>query len=55
MSYSGAPVSRLAGLAHLRGRTVQVLADGAVLPEQTVDQDGGIRLDRAASTVHGTA
>jgi len=52
MSYSGEPVNKLTGLAHLRGRTVQVLADGAVLPEQTVDQEGCISLDRAAATVH---
>jgi len=52
MSYSGAPVRELTGLAHLAGRTVQILADGAVLPEQTVAPDGSISLDRAASQVH---
>lgn len=51
LSYSGEPVTSLTGLTHLAGRTVQVLADGAVLPEQTVDEDGGIRLGSPASTV----
>jgi len=52
LSYSGTPVRELAGLSHLAGRTVQILADGAVLPDQTVAADGSIRLDRAAATVH---
>jgi len=52
LSYSGAPVRTLTGLAHLAGRVVQILADGAVLPEQTVAQDGSITLDREAGTVH---
>ncbi len=52
LSYSGAPVRTLTGLGHLAGRSVQILADGAVLPEQTVAPDGSISLDRAASQVH---
>lgn len=52
MSYSGVPVRELTGLAHLAGRKVQILADGAVLPEQTVAADGSIRLGSAASQVH---
>jgi hypothetical protein len=52
LSYSGAPVRALSGLGHLAGRVVQILADGAVLPEQTVAPDGGIHLDTPASTVH---
>ncbi|OIN98272.1 MAG: hypothetical protein AUJ49_13580 [Desulfovibrionaceae bacterium CG1_02_65_16] len=52
MSYSGDPVRRLEGLEHLAGRRVQILADGAVQPDQTVAADGAITLDREAATVH---
>ncbi len=52
LSYEGEPVSELTGLAHLAGRRVQVLADGAVLPERTVSTDGAISLPRPASVVH---
>jgi len=52
LSYSGEPVTELTGLAHLAGRSVQVLADGAVLPERTVSAEGSISLPRAASQVH---
>ncbi|MBU1040714.1 MAG: hypothetical protein KKF77_06425, partial [Proteobacteria bacterium] len=52
LSYSGEPVTELAGLGHLAGRSVQVLADGAVLPERVVSSDGSITLPRAASRVH---
>jgi hypothetical protein len=52
LSYSGPAVTELAGLAHLCGRTVQVLADGAVLPERTVSPEGTVSLPRPASTVH---
>lgn len=52
LSYSGPPVRALTGLGHLAGRSVQILADGAVLPERTVAPDGSISLDRAASQVH---
>ena len=52
MTYRGEPVSELTGLAHLAGCRVQVLADGAVLPERSVAPDGSIGLERAASVVH---
>ena len=52
LTYAGEPVARLTGLAHLAGETVQVLADGAVLPERVVDAEGGIDLDRPAGVVH---
>lgn len=52
VSYAGAPVSELTGLSHLAGRRVQILADGAVQPEQTVAPDGSIRLERPAGEVH---
>jgi len=52
LSYSGAAVTGLSGLGHLAGRTVQILADGAVLPEQTVGPDGTITLPCPAAKVH---
>ncbi len=50
-SYRGAPATAIAGLAHLEGETVAVLADGATHPPRVVT-DGAIALERAASTVH---
>ena len=38
------------GLSHLEGKTVQILANGAVVPSKTVS-GGSITLDAAASTV----
>jgi hypothetical protein len=52
LSYAGEPVAELTGLAHLAGRSVQVLADGAVLPERIVSASGSITLPRPASRVH---
>jgi hypothetical protein len=51
LTYSGAPVSRISGLWHLEGLEVDIAADGAVMPRQTVS-GGGITLDSPASTVH---
>ena len=42
----------LTGLSHLVGKTVSILADGAVHPSKVVDSNGGIVLNRAASVVH---
>tara|TARA_R100000231_G_scaffold594_2_gene1080 strand:- start:1979 stop:4783 length:2805 start_codon:yes stop_codon:yes gene_type:complete len=43
---------KLFGLSHLVGKTVSILADGAVHPTRVVDSNGGIVLNRAASVVH---
>ena len=43
---------KLFGLTHLIGKTVSILADGAVHPTRVVDSNGGIVLNRAASVVH---
>lgn len=51
LSYHGDPVSGVAGLDHLEGQTVAVLADGAVQPEKVV-QNGRIMLDTPASIIH---
>lgn len=50
LTYDGAPATHITGLNHLEGQTVQVLADGAVQPDQVVSS-GAINLTRAASTV----
>lgn len=52
LSYAGDPTDSLTGLDHLKGRTVAVLADGAVQTDKVVGQDGSITLDRPASRVH---
>lgn len=50
-TYSGEPVSSLAGLDHLEGRTVSILADGFVHPQRTV-VGGAVDLEREASVIH---
>lgn len=47
---SGVPASTWAGLDHLEGRTVMIVADGIVVPPQVVE-DGEIHLDEPASAV----
>jgi len=49
-TYSGAPADEISGLDHLEGKTVSVLADGAVHPQRTVT-GGAITLEVEASTV----
>lgn len=51
LTYSGAAVTTISGLDHLEGKTVSILADGAVHPQKTVS-GGAITLDSAASKVH---
>jgi hypothetical protein len=51
LTYNGAPVSTLSGLWHLEGKTVQILADGAVHPVRVVTA-GSITLDGSYSVVH---
>ncbi|MDI9684312.1 hypothetical protein [Burkholderia cenocepacia] len=51
ITYSGAPTTEVAGLAHLEGQTVAVLTDGAVHPSRTV-AGGSIALEWPASVVH---
>lgn len=50
-SYNGAPITSLtSGLAHLEGKTVNILADGAVHPQRVVT-DGAVTLDHHASVI----
>ncbi len=51
LTYSGTPVTTLSGLGHLEGKTVNILADGAVHPQRVVT-GGAISLDVEASKVH---
>ena len=50
LTYSGAPATTISGLTHLEGKTVSILADGAVHPQRVVT-GGAITLDQAASKV----
>lgn len=50
LTYQGAPATTITGLGHLEGKTVAILADGAVQVSKTVAA-GQIVLDRAASRV----
>lgn len=49
-TYDGAPVTTISGLTWLEGKTVAVLADGAVLTQRVVT-GGAITLDTPASVV----
>ena len=51
LSYSGVPISIIAGLDHLEGKTVQILGDGAVQPDRVVT-GGQVTLQQAASIIH---
>lgn len=51
LTYDGAAVSSVSGLTHLEGKTVSILADGAVHPQRVVTS-GAIALDVAASKIH---
>ncbi len=50
-TYSGAPATTISGLGHLEGKTVNILADGAVHPKRVVTA-GQVVLDQPASKVH---
>lgn len=50
LTYAGAPATVITGLAHLEGKTVNILADAAV-HRQLVVTGGTITLDNAASKV----
>ena len=51
LTYDATPVSSVSGLWHLEGKSVQILADGAVHPPRTVTA-GSVTLDASYSTVH---
>ncbi len=51
LTYSGNPATSISGLWHLEGLAVDIVADGADMPRQTVT-NGTITLDTPASTVH---
>lgn len=49
-TYDGPPADQISGLSHLEGKTVNILADGAVHPQRVVT-GGAITLDVEASTI----
>ena len=51
LTYDSTATSTIAGLNHLEGEVVSVLADGSTHPDKTVS-GGAISLDRSASKVH---
>ena len=51
LSYNGEATDTLKGLQHLEGKTVSILADGAVMPPQVV-KDGTVNLPVEAMKVH---
>ena len=50
-TYRGTATDTISGLDYLEGKTVAILADGKVMPQQTVE-NGQITLSAAASVVH---
>ena len=53
LSYSAATATdTLSGMTHLSGCTVQVLADGAVLPPVAVSTGGTLEISGQATTIH---
>jgi len=52
LTYDGPATEVVQGLDHLAGRTVSVLADGAVQTDKIVEQNGSITLDHQASIIH---
>jgi hypothetical protein len=50
LKYDGAGATTFTGLDHLEGKTVSILADGAVMPDATI-ASGTFTLDSAASVV----
>lgn len=51
LTYDSTPATVFTGLDHLEGKTVSILADGAVHSQQVVSS-GSVTLDFAASVVH---
>ena len=51
LSYEGAAIATFTGLDHLEGKTVSILADGNVMPQEVVT-GGSITIDNEASVVH---
>ena len=50
LTYDGVPADVISGLSHLEGKTVNILADGAVHPPRVVT-GGSITLDQEASKI----
>lgn len=51
LSYAGDPVQRITGLSHLAGQKVAILADGSVVRDKVVADDGSVNLPFPASRI----
>ncbi|CAB3624693.1 hypothetical protein [Achromobacter pestifer] len=51
LTYEGPPATTFSNLNHLEGETVNILADGAVMPPQVV-AGGAVTIEHASSKVH---
>lgn len=51
LTYDGSPATTFSGLSHLEGKTVSILADGAVVQSKVVTS-GQVTIPQAASVVH---
>ena len=51
LSYNGTPTDTVSGLEHIEGKLVHILADGAVMPPQTV-ASGRVSLPHPAAKIH---
>lgn len=49
ITYDGAAATNITGLSHLRGETVKILGDGAILDDETVSESGTVTLETAKS------
>lgn len=52
LTWSGGPVTTLSGLGHLATKTVKIVGDGAVYPDQVVPASGEITISPAASEIY---
>ena len=52
LTYSGSPATVLSGMAHLAGKTVRIIGDGATYPSQVMPNNGVITIDPAASEIY---
>lgn len=50
-TYTGTPVATITGQDHLEGKTISILADGGVEPQQVVT-NGSFTITNAAGTIH---
>ena len=52
LTYSGTAATIFYGFDHLKGKTISVVADGDIIKNLVVDDNGGVTIPNAASKVH---